>query len=91
MTKKELTAIMSKAAGITKADAGRVLQAFLDTVTESLAQGERVTINGFGTFRPVSRAAKKACNPRTGEGIIIPARTVARFKPAKKLAETLIK
>ncbi|HHL35429.1 MAG TPA: HU family DNA-binding protein [Desulfobulbaceae bacterium] len=89
MTKKELIAHMSMEANLTKTDAGRLLQGFMETITERLARGEKINLIGFGTFSVADRAARKCCNPQTGERMVIPARTVAKFKPGKKLTEAV--
>jgi len=68
---------------------GKYLNGMLMAVTEALANGDKVTLVGFGTFSAVKRAARKAKNPRTGEMIKIPAKTVAKFKPGSKLAEAV--
>ena len=91
MNKKELVAYMADAADISKAAAEKSLNGMLMAVTETLAKKEKVTLVGFGTFSTVDRSARKAKNPRTGEMINIPAKTVAKFKPGSKLAEAIKK
>ena len=89
MNKKELVESMADAADISKAAAEKALNGMLMAVTETLSSGDKVTLVGFGTFSTVKRAARKAQNPRTGEMIKIPAKTVAKFKPGSKLAEAV--
>ncbi len=89
MTKKDLIDIVAEHADLSKAAAGRAVQAFMGEITGRLARGETVSIKGFGTFCVTERVAKKGCNPQTGEAMIIPARTVAKFRPARKLAEAI--
>lgn len=89
MTRKELIAKMANAAGTTKTDAEKALNGFLSTVTGSLQQGEKVALPGFGTFSVRDRAARIGRNPRTGESIEIPARRVVKFRPGKKLSESI--
>ncbi len=89
MNKKELVESMADAADISKAAAEKALNGMLMAITETLTSGDKVTLVGFGTFSAVKRAARKAKNPRTGEMIKIPAKTVAKFKPGSKLAEAV--
>jgi DNA-binding protein HU-beta len=89
MNKKELVESMAGAADISKAAAEKALNGMLMAVTETLSSGDKVTLVGFGSFSTVKRAARKAKNPRTGEMIKIPAKTVAKFKPGSKLAEAV--
>ena len=85
MTKADLVTAMAKAAGGSKVSAERALNAFLDTVFDSLKKGRRVTIGGFGTFLVSRRAERNGRNPRTGKAITIPACRVPRFKPSRSL------
>ncbi|NOX25816.1 MAG: HU family DNA-binding protein [Deltaproteobacteria bacterium] len=89
MNKSELVAAIADSAEITKADANRVLQALLDAVTTSLAKGESVSLTGFGNFSVSKRAARMGRNPRTGKELKIAAKTVAKFKAGKGLAEAV--
>ncbi len=89
MNKKELVESMAGAADISKAAAEKALNGMLMAVTQALADGDKVTLVGFGTFSTVDRAARKAKNPRTGEVIDIAAKTAAKFKPGSKLAEAV--
>ncbi len=91
MNKKELVEAMAEAADISKAAAEKALNGMLMSVTEVLAEGDKVTLVGFGTFSTVNRAARQAKNPKTGEPIEIPARIAAKFKPGSKLAEAVNK
>ena len=87
MNKGELVANISEAGNMTRATARRALDVVLANMTSAMRKGERVTITGFGSFRVIDRAAQKGRNPQTGQAIMIPARKVVKFKPAKKLAE----
>ena len=89
MTKQQLIEEIAEHANLTKVDAGRALQGFIQTVTDSLVRGEKIYLTGFGTFSVAGRAARGCCNPQTGERMVIPARTVAKFKPGKQLAEAV--
>ncbi|MCF7804922.1 MAG: HU family DNA-binding protein [Candidatus Marinimicrobia bacterium] len=91
MNKSELIDSMAEKGGITKADAERALNAFTDTVTETLAgdKDEKITLVGFGTFSTSDRAARTGRNPQTGETINIPATTVPKFKAGKSLKDAV--
>ena len=89
MNKGELIDSIAKQTGLTKADSSRALDATLDAIQGTLSTGEKVSIPGFGTFDTARRAARKGRNPQTGEPIKIKARTVAKFKPGKGLAEAV--
>lgn len=79
MNKTELIAAIAAKSELTKADAGRALAAVLDTVSETMAKGESVTLIGFGTFKTSQRAAREGKNPQTGEKLKIAAATVPKF------------
>ena len=87
MTKAELITKVAQEAGVTKAQAGRCVNAFVEALTEALAKGERTALPELGVFKVVERKTRKGRNPRTGEEITIPARKVVIFKPAKGLRE----
>ncbi|MEY4593704.1 MAG: DNA-binding protein HU-beta [Bacteroidota bacterium] len=86
MNKAELVEAISTEAKITKADATRALEAFMNATTKSLRKGERVALVGFGTFTVSKRAARNGRNPQTGKPIKIAARKVAKFKAGIELA-----
>ena len=85
MKKTELIAAMAEKAGLTKVDAGKALNAYVDSVKEQLAKGEKVSLVGFGTFSVVKRPARTGRNPRTGKAIKIAAKKSAKFKAGKGL------
>ncbi len=87
MNKKELIAEMAQKSGLTQKDTEKVLDAFLETVSESLQKGENVQLVGFGTFEVRQRAARTGKNPRTGESVHIPAAKVPAFKPGKGIKD----
>lgn len=79
------------AAGLeTKAQAQRVIEAVLDTITKTMARGEDVAITGFGTFRVAKRAAREGRNPKTGEKIHIAASIKPKFRAGKALKEAVL-
>ena len=89
MNKGELVDAIANDAGLSKADAGKALNAFVTNVTGSLKKGNSVQLIGFGTFSISNRAARSGRNPQTGATIQIKAKKVAKFKAGKALAETV--
>ena len=89
MNKTELIEHISANADLSKADAGRALDAFIDAVKVTLKNNDAVTLVGFGTFDVSERAARTGRNPRTGEPVEIAASTTVTFKPAKALKDRL--
>ncbi|MBI2279492.1 MAG: HU family DNA-binding protein [Bacteroidetes bacterium] len=89
MNKGELIDAMAKEAGLTKADAGSALNAFIGAVSKTLKKGDAVQLIGFGTFSISKRAARTGRNPQTGKEIKIAAKKVAKFKAGKALADVV--
>ncbi|MFK8165080.1 MAG: HU family DNA-binding protein [Lewinella sp.] len=89
MNKGELVASIAENAGLTQSQAEAALSATLDAIQGALKGGDSVGLVGFGTFSTTDRPARDGRNPRTGETIKIAAKTVAKFKPGKKLTEAL--
>lgn len=88
-SKLELVEVVAAKADLSKAAAGRAVDAILDTITQALKQGEAVQLTGFGTFESRRRKARTGRNPQTGEDINIPARTVPAFRAGKQLKDAL--
>ena len=91
MNKTELIAAVAEKTGLTKKDAERVINATVDTITETLVKGEKVQVSGFGIFEVKAREARVGRNPRTKETIQIPATRLPAFKAAKALKDTVAK
>ncbi|BBD07789.1 HU family DNA-binding protein [Desulfovibrio ferrophilus] len=89
MTKADLVVKIAEKANITKANAERALNAFLDTVESTLVKEGKLTLTGFGTFVVEERKARTGRNPRTGEKIKIPATKVVKFRPGKLLKDAV--
>ena len=89
MNKTELVEAIAAAADITKAEANKALDAFIDNVTETLKKGDKVTLIGFGTFETRERSSRTGRNPHTGAEIQIAASTTPAFKAGKKLKDAL--
>ena len=85
MTKKELIDKVSEKTGLSKKDATSALNTVFEILKERLAQRDRITILGFGTFSISQRSERKGRNPQTGKEITIPAKKVAKFKPSADL------
>jgi DNA-binding protein HU-beta len=89
VNKSELIATIATKTGLTKADAGRALEAFTETVTEELKKEKDVTMTGFGKFKTVHRKARDGVNPATGGKAHYPATRTAGFKPGSALKGAL--
>ena len=85
MNKTELIAAVAEKTGMTKKDAERVINATVDTITEALVKGEKVSMSGFGIFEVKAREARVGRNPRTKETIQIPATRLPAFKASSAL------
>jgi nucleoid DNA-binding protein len=86
MTKNTLIDQVSEATQSTKKDAELVVDVVLNSIADALAKGEKVDLRGFGSFQVAGKKERQGRNPRTGETMTIPARTVAVFKPGKELS-----
>ena len=91
MNKAELIAAVAEKTGLSKKDTEAVVSASIEVITESLAQGEKVQLVGFGSFETKTRAARIGRNPRTKEEIKIPASKLPVFKAGKALKDTVSK
>ncbi len=91
MNKTELIAAISEKTGMTKKDAEKALLAVVDTITETVVKGDKVTLVGFGSFETKTRDARMGRNPKTKETIEIPATRVPVFKAGKALKDAVAK
>ena len=91
MNKTELIAVVAEKTGMTKKDAERVINATVDTITESLVKGDKVSMSGFGIFEVKAREARVGRNPKTKEAIQIPATRLPAFKASKALKDVVSK
>ena len=89
MNKNDLVAKVADEAELSKADAGKALDALFDAITVSLAHGEEVRLVGFGTFAVTTRAATEGRNPRTGDKIQIPESKQPKFRAGKALKDAV--
>ncbi len=89
MNKQELIEAVASRTELSKAEAGRAVDAVLEVITETLAKGEKVSLVGFGSFEVRHRQARMGRNPRTNEMIHVPATKVPAFKAGKKLKDAV--
>lgn len=85
MNKKDLVGKIATDACLTRAQASRALDAFVQGIQDSLVRGNRVTISGFGTFGVLHRKARRVRNPRSGSAMEVAAKRVPRFAPGAEL------
>lgn len=89
MNKSELVGKVAEKSGLSKKDSEKAVNAVIDAIGEALAQGDKVSLVGFGTFEVRERAPRTGRNPQTGEEIAIPATKVPAFKAGKALKESV--
>jgi DNA-binding protein HU-beta len=89
VTKQALVDAVAKKAGVSKDTAAEVLTATLDVIVDSVSEGSKVSLIGFGTFRPKDRPAREARNPKTGEKFMVDAKTVPTFKFGSKFLDAV--
>ena len=89
MTKQEFIQKVAQKSGLTTRDAGKAVDAVLDTLTDALKRRETVAFTGFGKFTAQDRAARMGVNPRTSERVEIAATTVPKFSAGSQLKAAL--
>lgn len=89
MTKADLVDEVAKNSGLTKKDAEIVVETVLGSIKDALNSGEGVELRGFGSFRLRKRNPRQARNPKTGEEVHVPPKTVSYFRPGKLLRELI--
>lgn len=89
MNKSELISAVAAEAGLSKVDAKKAIEAFVSTVTNTLANGDKVALIGFGTFSVTEKSARTGINPATKQTINIPAKKVAKFKAGAELNDKI--
>lgn len=87
MTKTDLINEIAAKASLTKVQAKAALDATLESISQALANDDKIQLIGFGTFAVIEKPARKGRNPRTKEEIHIPARKVVKFKPGAGLGK----
>lgn len=89
ISKTQFVDQVASKSGLSKRDAAKAVDAFLDSIQDSLVQGEAVAFTGFGKFSPQQRSARQGVNPRTGERVQIAAATVPKFSAGSALKNAL--
>ncbi len=89
MNKTELISAVAEKSGLSKKDATKAVDSVFDTIIETLGNGDKVQLIGFGNFEVRERAARKGRNPQTGEEIEIEASKVPAFKSGKALKDAV--
>jgi DNA-binding protein HU-beta len=89
LTKQEFIQRVAQKSGLTNRDAGKAVDAFMETVTETLKSRDSINFTGFGKFSAADRAARQGVNPRTGERVYIAATTVPKFSAGSQLKAAL--
>jgi len=89
VTKRDLVGKIAVEASLTRAQATRALEAFVEGIQSSLVRGDRVTISGFGTFGVSHRKARRVRNPRSGRAMEVAAKRVPRFAPGVELKSAI--
>ena len=89
MTKQDFIQKVAQKSGLSPRDAGKAVDAFMESVTEALKGGDTINFTGFGKFSAAQRAARQGVNPRTGERVQIAATTVPKFTAGSQLKSAL--
>ena len=89
MTKAELVEEVAKTTQLTKKHAELIVNTVFESIVTSLKDGDKIELRGFGSFRVRHRASRTGRNPKTGEGVLVPAKKVPYFKPGKELRELI--
>ncbi|MCK5847973.1 MAG: HU family DNA-binding protein [Caldisericia bacterium] len=89
MTKTELIKVVAKKSELSQKDTDKVLNNFFDTVKETVKDGEKVAVIGFGNFEARERASRIGVNPKTRKKMTIPAKRVPVFRPGKAFKEAV--
>ena len=90
MTKAELVEILSEKINLTKKDSERIVNIVLGSIVNSLAEGDKVELRGYGSFRSRKRNSRDGRNPRTGESVSVPTKNIPFFKAGKEIKELLV-
>ena len=89
MNKTEFINAVAEKSGLSKVDAKKAVEAFVETVSSELKEGGKVALLGFGSFSVAEKSARKGVNPKTKQPIEIPARKSVKFKAGAELADSL--
>jgi integration host factor subunit beta len=89
MTKAQLVDQVAESASITKKHAEMIVNTVFDSIVQSLKEGEKIELRGFGSFRIRQRGSRVGRNPKTGDQVFVPSKRIPYFKPGKDLREML--
>lgn len=89
MTKADLIDEVSRAVEMTRKDSESIVETILDSIVRALRRNEKIEIRGFGSFRTRQRRPRTGRNPKTGEKVDVPAKTIPYFKPSKELKDLI--
>jgi integration host factor subunit beta len=89
MTKAELVDEVSSEAELTRKHSEVIVDAVFSSIVDALQRGDKIELRGFGSFRVRHRGSRTGRNPKTGEGVLVPAKKVPYFKPGKELRELI--
>lgn len=87
MTKKEIVRTISEEIGLTQLQTKEIVQKTFDAIVKALVAERRIELRNFGVFEVKRRAPRKARNPRTGDKVFVPEKSVVTFKPGKEMEE----
>jgi integration host factor subunit beta len=91
MTKAELVDTVSRASDLTRKHSEVIVDAVFTSIMAALQKGDKIELRGFGSFRVRRRGSRTGRNPKTGAGVLVPAKRVPHFKPGKELRELINK
>ena len=89
MTKAQLVAEVARTTQVTKKDAEVIVSTVLESIVDSLKDGDKIELRGFGSFRIRQRGSRIGRNPKTGARVDVPSKKIPYFKPGKQLKELL--
>jgi integration host factor subunit beta len=89
MTKAELVDSVSKASDLTRKHSEVIVEAVFSSIVDALQRGDKIELRGFGSFRIRRRDSRTGRNPKTGAGVVVPAKRIPHFKPGKELRELI--
>jgi integration host factor subunit beta len=89
VTKAELVDEVGQKAALTRKHSEVIVDAVFSSILEALQRGDKIELRGFGSFRVRTRGTRTGRNPKTGEGVVVPAKKVPYFKPGKELRELI--
>ncbi len=90
MNRSELVQALASKYNLKNGDAAESVKIVLEAIADSLENGDRIEIRGFGSFHVVDRAGRTGRNPKTGETVIVPPKKIPHFKPGKELKERVL-